>query len=133
MKEIHYTQKGFTNSNNEYVTIVDTDMAYLISQAIETLAMLGELTATSQGSIAVTHRNKELYGKRGKARIAPGRENTVMSIIGGLISNYYKKDQSFKNDISMGQLPYIANALNECCETLGYEPIVFRNKLIDWD
>jgi hypothetical protein len=132
MKEIKYTSKGFTQSNNEYVTIDDEDMAALMSQSITTLATFAELTATSEGSRTLMNRNKELYGKRGKTDIAPGRENTIMSVIGGLVRNYQRKDAIFKNDISLNQLPYIAQALNEYGQELGYQPIVFRNKLFDF-
>lgn len=132
MKEIKYTSKGFTQSNNEYVTIDDEDMQDLMNQSISTLATFAELTATSEGSRTLMNRNKELYGKRGKTDIAPGRENTIMSVIGGLVRNYQRKNDIFKNDISLNQLPYIAQALNEYGQELGYQPIVFRNKLFDF-
>jgi hypothetical protein len=132
MNEIRYTAKGFTNSNNEYVTIDADDMARLMNQAIKTLATFAELTATSEGSRTLMNRNRELYGKRGKTDIAPGRENTIMSVIGGLVRNYMSKQDSFKNDISLNQLPYIAQALNEYGAELGYEPIVFRNQLFEF-
>lgn len=132
MKEIQYTSKGFTQSNNEYVTIDADDMRDLMQQAITTLATFGELTATSEGSRTLMNRNKELYGKRGKTDIGPGRENTIMSVIGGLVRNYMRKDEQFKNDISLNQLPYIAQALNEYGQELGYKPIVFRNRLFDF-
>ena len=132
MNDIKYTSKGFTQSNNEYVTIDPDDMQRLMSQAIKTLATFAELTATSEGSRTLMNRNKELYGKRGKTDIAPGRENTIMSVIGGLVRNYLAKQDSFKNDISLNQLPYIAQALNEYGPELGYEPIFFRNALFDF-
>lgn len=132
MNEIKYTAKGFTQSNNEYVTIDSEDMAILMNQAIKTLATFAELTATSEGSRTLMNRNKELYGKRGKTDIAPGRENTIMSVIGGFVRNYMSKQDSFKNDVSLNQLPYIAQALNEYGKELGYEPIVFRNQLFDF-
>lgn len=132
MNEIKYTSKGFTQSNNEYVTIDAEDMQKLMSQAIKTLATFAELTATSEGSRTLMNRNRELYGKRGKADIAPGRDNTIMSVIGGLVRNYLSKQDVFKNDISLGQLPYIAQALNEYGPELGYEPIVFRNALFEF-
>jgi hypothetical protein len=96
------------------------------------LATFAELTATSEGSRTLMNRNRELYGKRGKTDIAPGRENTIMSVIGGLVRNYMRKDDHFKNDISLNQLPYIAQALNEYGQELGYEPIVFRSKLFEF-
>lgn len=132
MKEIKYSAKGFTQSNNEYVTIDSDDMASMMNQAIKTLAIFGELTATSEGSRTLMNRNKDLYGKRGKTDIAPGRENTIMSVVGGLVRNYMSKQDAFKNDISLNQLPYIAQALNEYGAELGYEPIVFRNQLFDF-
>jgi len=132
MKEIKYSAKGFTQSNNEYVTIDSDDMASMMNQAIKTLAIFGELTATSEGSRTLMNRNRDLYGKRGKTDIAPGRENTIMSVVGGLVRNYMSKQDAFKNDISLNQLPYIAQALNEYGAELGYEPIVFRNQLFDF-
>jgi hypothetical protein len=132
MKEILYTPRGFTQSNNEYVTVSDSDMADLIQQSILTMSAYSELTATSEGSGLVCNRNKELYGRRGNADIAPGRANTRLSVLGGFVSNYFKKDERFKNDISMGQLPYLSNVLNEVCNDLGYEPVVFRAKLFDF-
>lgn len=131
-KEIKYTPKGFTNSNNEYVTIDNEDMAYLMNQAIITMSTYAELTAMSQSSGLVLQRDKELFGKRGKTTIAPGRENTRLSQLGGFVNNYFKKQDTFKNDISVNQLPYIAIVLNECCEQLGFEPIVFRSQLFNW-
>lgn len=132
MNEIKYTAKGFTNSNNEYVTILEEDMGRLMNQAIKTLAIFGELTATSEGSRTLMNRNKELYGRRGKTDIAPGRDNTIMSVVGGLVRNYISKQDTFKNDVSLNQLPYIAQALNEYGAELGYEPVVFRNQLFDF-
>jgi hypothetical protein len=132
MKEIKYTAKGFTNSNNEYVTIDSEDMAYLMNQIIVTMATYSELTAMSQASSIVLQRDKELFGKRGKTAIAPGRENTRLSQLGGFVNNYFKKQESFKNDISVSQLPYIATVLNECCDQLEFEPIVFRSQLFKW-
>ena len=133
MKEIKYAPKGFTDSGNEYVTISDQDMAYLMNQAILTMAAYSELTSTSQGAGIVLQRDKELFGKRGKTAIAPGRENTRLSVLGGFVTNYFKKPEVFRNDISSYQLPYITNVLNECCEQLGFEPIVFRSELFKWD
>jgi hypothetical protein len=133
MKEINYTAKGFTNSNNEYVTVDETDMAYLMNQAIRTMAGYAELTASSEGSALVCQRNKEMFGKRGKTTIAPGRSNTRLSVLGGLVNNYMGKQDTFKNDISLHQLPYITQVLNECCEEFGFEPIVFKNQLFKWD
>jgi hypothetical protein len=133
MKEINYTIKGFTNSNNEYVTIDSDDMSYLINQVIRTMAGYAELTASSEGSTLVCQRNKEMFGKRGKTSIAPGRSNTRLSVLGGLVNNYMGKQDSFKNDISLGQLPYITQVLNECCEEFGFEPVVFKNQLFKWD
>jgi len=132
MNEIRYTARGFTQSNNEYVTIDADDMSRLLNQAIKTLATFAELTATSEGSRTLMNRNRELYGKRGKTDIAPGRENTIMSVIGGFVRNYMTKQDAFKNDISLNQLPYLAQALNEYGKELGYEPIVFRNQLFDF-
>ena len=132
MKEIKYTARGLTNSNNEYVTIDSEDMCYLMNQVIRTMASYSELTATSNGAGIVCNRDKELFGKRGKTAIAPGRENTRLSILGGVVNNYFTKDDRFKNDISLGQLPYIVTVLNECCDNFGYEPIVFRNQLFDF-
>jgi len=132
MKEIKYTAKGFTNSNNEYVTIDSEDMAYLMNQIIVTMATYAELTAMSQASSIVLQRDKEMFGKRGKTAIAPGRENTRLSQLGGFVNNYFKKQESFKNDISVSQLPYITTVLNECCDQLEYEPIVFRSQLFNW-
>jgi hypothetical protein len=133
LKEINYSAKGFTKSNNDYVTIDEEDMAYLIQQAIITLSSYAELTASSEGSLLVTQRNKEMFGRRGKTSIAPGRSNTRMSVLGGLVHNYMNKQESFKNDISVAQLPYITQVLNEACEQLGYPPIVFKNQLFKWD
>ncbi len=132
MNEIKYSAKGFTQSNNEYVTIDQDDMSRLLNQAIKTLATFAELTATSEGSRTLMNRNRELYGKRGKTDIAPGRENTIMSVIGGFVRNYMSKQDAFKNDISLNQLPYLAQALNEYGAELGYEPVVFRNQLFDF-
>lgn len=132
MKEIRYTPKGFTQSNNEYVTVNEQDMAHLVQQAIITMSSYAELTATSQGSHIVLQRDKELFGKRGKAAIAPGRANTRLSVLGGFVHNYFRKQDAFKNDISVGQLPYIATVLNECADQLGYEAIVFRSELFTW-
>ena len=133
MKEIKYTPKGFTQSNNEYVTISETDMAYLMNQCILTMSAYAELTSTSQGASIVLQRDKEMFGKRGKTAIAPGRENTRLSVLGGFVTNYFKKAEHFRNDISASQLPYIANVLNECCDQLGFEAIVFRSELFKWD
>lgn len=132
MKEIKYTPKGFTDSNNEYVTIDSDDMAYLMNQVIVTMATYAELTAMSQASGIVLQRDKEMFGKRGKTTIAPGRENTRLSQLGGFVNNYFKKIEAFKNDISVSQLPYITTVLNECCDKLGYEPIVFRSQMFNW-
>jgi hypothetical protein len=132
MKEIRYSPKGFTNSNNEYVTIESEDMSYLMNQIIVTMATYAELTAMSQASSIVLQRDKEMFGKRGKTTIAPGRENTRLSQLGGFVNNYFKKQDAFKNDISVSQLPYITTVLNECCDQLGYEPIVFRSQLFNW-
>lgn len=132
MKEIKYLPKGFTNSNNEYVTIDGDDMSYLMNQIIVTMATYAELTAMSQASSIVLQRDKEMFGKRGKTTIAPGRENTRLSHLGGFVNNYFKKQEAFKNDISVSQLPYITTVLNECCDQLGYEPIVFRSQLFNW-
>lgn len=131
-KEIKYTPKGFTNSKNEYVSIDSQDMAALMNQAILTMSSYAELTATSQGSSIVLQRDKELFGRRGKTKIAPGRANTRLSVLGGFVANYFKKQDAFKNDISVSQLPYIASVLNECAEELGFEPIVFRSELFQW-
>jgi hypothetical protein len=133
MREINYTAKGFTNSNNEYVTVDTEDMAYLMNQVIRTLAGYAELTASSEGGVLVCQRNKEMFGKRGKTSIAPGRSNTRLSVLGGVVTNYFSKQESFKNDISSNQLPYITQVLNECCEEFGFEPIVFKNQLFKWD
>lgn len=133
MKEIKYTAKGFTNSNNEYVTVDEDDMAYLLNQVIKTMASYAELTATSNGAGIVCNRDKELFGKRGKTTIAPGRANTRLSVLGGIVNNYYGKDEKFKNDISLSQLPYIATVLNECCDQFGLEPIVFKNQFFNWN
>ncbi|CAB4153680.1 hypothetical protein UFOVP641_17 [uncultured Caudovirales phage] len=132
MKEIRYSPKGFTQSNNEYVTLTEQDMAYLMNQAILTMSAYSELTCTSQGAGIVLQRDKAQFGKRGKSAIAPGRENTRLSVLGGFVTNYFKKQESFRNDISASQLPYIANVLNECCEQLGFEALVFRSELFNW-
>ena len=129
MRNIKYTSKGYTNSGNEYVTIDQDDMADIINQSILVLTRYSELTASSQGSFVATHRDKDLFGKRGKADIAPGRANTRLSVLGGFIYNYFKKDKAFKNDISLSQLPYIEHVLNEACEEFGFEPITFTNNL----
>lgn len=133
MRNIRYESKGYTNSNNEYVTIDQDDMADLINQAILVLTKYAELTASSGGSFVATHRDKDLFGKRGKADIAPGRANTRLSVLGGFIHNYFKKDKSFKNDISLSQLPYIEHVLNECCEEFGFEPLTFTNQLFKFN
>jgi hypothetical protein len=133
MREINYTAKGFTNSNNEYVTVDADDMSYLMNQVIRTMAGYAELTASSEGGVLVCQRNKEMFGKRGKTSIAPGRSNTRLSVLGGVVNNYFTKQESFKNDISSSQLPYITQVLNECCEEFGFEPIVFKNQLFKWD
>lgn len=131
-KEIKYTAKGFTNSNNEYVTIDGEDMSYLMNQIIRTMATYSELTSTSNGSAIVCNRDRELFGKRGKTAIAPGRDNTRLSVLGGVVNNYFAKDDRFKNDLSLGQLPHITTVLNECCDQFGYEAIVFRNQLFEF-
>ena len=133
MKEIRYTAKGFTNSNNEYVTVDADDMGYLMNQVMVTMAGYAELTASSEGAVLVCQRNKEMFGKRGKTSIAPGRSNTRLSVLGGLVNNYMSKQDSFKNDISLGQLTYITQVLNECCSEFGFEPIVFKNQMFKWD
>jgi hypothetical protein len=133
MKEIKYTAKGYTQSKNEYVTIDAQDMAYLMNQIIKTMATYSELTASSEGALLVTNRNKELYGRRGKSSVAPGRHNTRLSVLGGIVNNYFNKQEQFKNDISLGQLPYISHVLNECCDQFGYEPITFKNQLFQWE
>jgi hypothetical protein len=132
-KEIRYTPRGYTESNNDYVTIDEDDMGVLMNQIIVTLAKYAELTSTSNGSLIVTNRDKELFGRRGKTSIAPGRANTRLSVLGGVVNNYYTKPAKFKNDISVNQLPYIVTVLNECCDQFGYEPIVFRNNFFNWD
>jgi hypothetical protein len=132
MKVIKYTAKGYTNSFNEYVTIDQDDMAVLMSQVIRTMASYSELTSTSNGAMIVCNRDKELFGKRGKTNIAPGRPNTRLSVLGGLVNNYYTKADNFKNDISLNQLGYITTVLNECCDQFGFEPIVFRAKLFEF-
>jgi hypothetical protein len=131
-KEIKYIARGLTNSNNEYVTIDQEDMGYLMNQVIRTMATYAELTATSNGAGIVCNRDKALFGKRGKTIIAPGRENTRLSVLGGLVNNYFTKDEKFKNDISLNQLPYIVTVLNECADQFGYEPISFRNQLFEF-
>lgn len=127
--EIRYTSKGYTNSNCEYVTINEDDMPELIHIAIQVLTRYAELTATSGGSIVATHRDKDLFGRRGKTAIAPGRANTRLSVLGGFVFNYFKKDHQLKNDISINQLPFLQNVINECSEEFGFEPIIFRNEL----
>lgn len=132
MKEIKYTAKGFTNSNNEYVTIDSSDMADLVNRAIMTMSIYAELTAMSAGAGFVCERNRDLFGKRGKAKYAPGRENTRLSVLGGFVSNYFTKQDSFRNDISTNQIPYLTNVLNEECDQLGFEPVVFKQQLFDF-
>jgi hypothetical protein len=133
MKEILYTPRGFTNSRNEYGTLNEEDMTYLVRQVIETLGAYAELTASSQGRMYVTNPDKEKCGKRGsKASIAPGRDNTRLSVLGGFVRNYFTKDNAFRNDISTSQMPYIESVLNECCDKFGFDAIVFRTKLFDF-
>ena len=132
MKEIVYKPKGFTDSGNEYVTLTPEDMTYLMNQIIMTMSAYSELTATSQGGSIVLQSNAELFGKRGKATIAPYRPNTRLSTLGGIVYNYFRKQEEFRNDISLKQLPFIANILNECCDQLKFEPLVFRSDLFRW-
>lgn len=131
-KSIKYTARGFTLSKNEYVTIDSDDMRWLINEMIRTLASLGELTATSEGAKILLNRNRELYGRRGKSHIAPGRDNTIFSVIGGVINNFIDKEEAFRNDISLNQLPYIEHAMNETASWLDRDTIVFQNMLTDF-
>jgi hypothetical protein len=132
-KKIRYTARGFTASKNEYVTIDPDDMAWLIQEMIRTMANLAELTASTEGAKVLLDRNRELYGRRGKSEIAPGRDNTIFSVIGGVINNYISKDDHFKNDISLGQLPYIEHAMNETAGWLKREAIVFQNMVMAFE
>ena len=132
MKEIKYQAKGFTHSNNEYVTVEALDMADLIHRAIITMSVYAEITAMSGGAGFVCERNRDLFGKRGKTKYAPGRHNTRLSVLGGFVNNYFTKQESFRNDISTHQIPYLTNVLNEECELLGFEPIVFKQQLFDF-
>ena len=131
-KIIKYTACGFTVSNNEYVRLDQDDMSWLINEMIKTLASLGELTASSEGGKVLLNRNRELYGRRGKSDIAPGRDNTIFSVIGGIINNYINKQENFKNDVSLGQLPYIEHAMNETAGWMGRDAIVFQNSVIEF-
>lgn len=132
-KQIRYTARGFTVSKNEYVTIVQEDMAWLIQEMICTMASLAELTASSEGAKVLLDRNRELYGRRGKSKIAPGRDNTIFSVIGGVINNFIVKDNAFKNDISLAQLPYIEHAMNETATWMQRESIVFQNIITSFE
>lgn len=129
-KCIKYVACGYTNSKNEYVTIDEDDMTWLIGEMIRTLATLGELTASSEGAKILLNRNRELYGRRGKTTFAPGRDNTIFSLIGGVVNNYMKKESKFRNDVSLGQLPYIEHAMNETAECMERPSIVFQNGMV---
>lgn len=132
MKEIKYISKGFTQSNNEYVSVDPSDMSDLVHRAIMTMSVYSELTAMSGGSGFVCERNKDLFGKRGNSRYAPGRHNTRLSVLGGFVNNYFTKQEAFRNDISTHQIPFLSNVLNEECERLGFEPVVFKQQLFDF-
>ena len=124
MKELYYHYKGETNSNCVYVTLQKESMDYLILRATKLLATYAELTATKDGEFLTKEKSKKLFGTR-RSHIA----NNRMSLLGGLIHNYYKKANPFTNDISEGQLPYITNVINECHNELNEEEIVFKLRL----
>lgn len=124
---IHYVPKQYTNSDNEYVTIDENDMGILIRQCVLLLAKYAELTALSAGAKLLLTKNKEQYGYRGqKAYIAPSTANNRLSLLGGVIDNYYKKASAFKNDLSKSQLPYLENIFNEAAEQFDDETIKFK-------
>ena len=131
VKEILYHYKGDTNSDCVYVTIDEDSMAYLIKRATILLAMYAELTATPKGDFVATERNATNFGKRGKTTIGSFKANSRLSLLGGLISNYYTKQSAFKNDISEGQIPFILSVMNECNVELNEPTLEFKNKLFD--
>jgi hypothetical protein len=120
MFHIKYTNRGFTNSGNEYVTIDYDDMKEFIQRAILILAKYAESTTSTVGKNTVTQKNKELFGTR-----KGGTHNNRLSILGGVVHNYFNKDHNFKNDISKSQLPYIENVINEYAIAFDEEEIKF--------
>jgi hypothetical protein len=127
IKDINYHYKGETNSQCTYVTVQPESMEYLIYRATILLAMYSELTSQSGGEFVIKEKDGKKYGKRsrGGSYIA----NNRISLLGGLIHNYYKKEPHFRNDISEGQIPYITNVINECCAELNEPEIRFKNNL----
>lgn len=117
---IRYTNRGFTNSGNEYVTVDYDDMKEFIHKAILILSKYAEMTTTTAGASTVIKKNKEMFGTR-----KGGTHNNRLSILGGIVHNYFNKDANFKNDISKSQLPYIENVINEYAVAFDEEEIKF--------
>jgi len=131
VKEIGYSYKGDTNSNCVYVTIAEESMEYLIRRATLLLTVYAELTATRAGTFVASERNAGQFGKRGNTTVAAHQTNNRLSLLGGLINNYYTKKPDYRNDISEGQIPFITFVLNECHTEMGEPEITFINKLFD--
>lgn len=129
MKQLYFIPKVKTNSNCTYVTLDESDMNYLIRRVTLLLANYAELSITNEGLDILTQRDGKKFGKRGRASTGNFKPNSRLSLLGGVLTNYYNKEQNFKNDISEGQLKYIANVINECSIEMKYDSIEFINRL----
>jgi hypothetical protein len=129
MLNIKYDLKS-TNANCQYVFISDEDMKEIIYRATIILAFYSELTADKKSLFVATDADESLCGKRGKTSVAQFKPNTRLSLLGGLIGNYYNKDRLFKNDLSLSQLPFIENVLNECFDQFNFDQIQFTVRIL---
>ena len=132
MQIIRYTDKGYTVSNNQYVTINEYDMPHLIERASYLLAFYADMSADKGGKFVFTDKDAK-YGRRGRAaRFGAGCQNTVMSLLGGFLINYRTKKGEHRYDISTTQMTYLENALNECADIHNFDPIRFQQELFTW-
>jgi hypothetical protein len=132
MQIIRYSHKGFTNSNNEYITINEYDMPHLLNRATFILAYYADMSAAKEAKFVFTDKDPK-YGRRGKkARYGAGCQNTVMSLLGGFIVNYHTKAEAYKYDISLNQIEYIETALNELADVFKFDTIKFQQELFTW-
>lgn len=120
MLRIKYQSKGITNSGNEYITVDYDDMKEFIQRAILILAKYAELTTTPAGAKTILKKDKSQFGQR-----RSGTHNNRLSILGGVVYNYFNKEPNFKNDISKSQIPYIENVINEYAVEFDEELIKF--------
>ena len=127
--KIRYSNKQ-TNAKCEYIEIHKEDMPKLIHRATMILTRYAELTADPNYIFVANERDQSQFGKRGKAAFAPFKANSRLSLLGGLIFNYYSKENSFKNDLSKTQIPYITNVINECAEAFDFDEIEFTINIL---